>query len=145
MKVYCEHHALRSWIKDMEKMGRITLVLFPYDQSNKNIKEIATPSEATFDEANVPFDKTDFKFEEFSPSSHYNSICEIIGEENIRDVKHVDSAFKSKCQCMFTCDKHIISKRQNLKDLLDVMFFDPDKHKKEFITFLKRYEYDKKT
>ncbi len=88
MKVYCEHHALRSWMRDLEKMGRVTLVLFPYDQNNRHIKEIATPSDATFDEVNVPFDELDFNLVEFSPSPHYSSICKIIGEENIRDVKH---------------------------------------------------------
>jgi len=144
MKVYYEHHALRSWMRDLEKMGRITLVLFPYDQNNRHIKEIATPLDATWDKVNVPPDELDFNWEEFSPSSHYSIICKIIGEKNIKDVKHVDSAFKSKCLCMFTCDKHILLKSKKLKELSNITFLDPDKNKEEFITFLNRYDCEKK-
>jgi len=140
MKVYCEHHALRHWLRDLEKRGRINLVLFPYDQRNKRIKEIATPSEATWDELNITWDEADFSWDEFSPSPQYSNICSIIGEENIRDVKHVDSAFKSKCQCMLTCDNDILSHSQELEELLNIMFFHPDNHKKEFIACLNRYE-----
>ena len=140
VKVYCEHHALRQWLRDLEKMGRITLVLFPYDQRNRRIKGIATPSEATWDEVNITWDETDFSWDEFSPSSLYSNICNIIGEENIRDVKHVDSAFKSKCQCMLTCDNHILSHSQELDKLLGIMFLNPDSQKKEFIASLKRFE-----
>ena len=140
MKVYCEHHALRQWLRDLDKRGRIDLVLFPYDQRNRRIKGIATPSEATWDEANITWDETDFSWDEFSPSSQYSNICNIIGEENIRDAKHVDSAFKSKCQSLLTCDNHILSHSQELEALLNIMFFHPDNHEKEFIAFLNRYE-----
>jgi predicted nucleic acid-binding protein len=140
MKVYCEHHALRQWLKDLQKESRIILVLFPYDQRAKRIKEVATPSEATWEELNIPWNKLDFSWEEFSPSSRYSEICNIIGEANIRDAKHVDSAFKSKCQCIFTCDRDILSHSQELEKLLNIKFFHPDNHKEEFMAFLKRYE-----
>ncbi|RLB03798.1 MAG: hypothetical protein DRG50_09810 [Deltaproteobacteria bacterium] len=140
MKVYCEHHALRQWLKDLQKESRIILVLFPYDQRAKPIKEVATPSEATWEELKIPLNKLDFSWEEFSPSSRYSEICNIIGEENTKDSKHVDSAFKSGCQCMLTCDSHILSHSQELEKLLKIKFFHPDKHKEKFMAFLKRYE-----
>jgi hypothetical protein len=140
MKTYCEHHAVRQWLRDLQEQGRINLVLFPYDQKTRRIKEVATPSEATWEELNVTWGELNFSWDEFSPSPHYNAILNIIGENNIRDAKHVDSAYKSKCQCMFTCDNDILSHSQELENLLGIMFFHPDKHKEEFMTFLKRYE-----
>ena len=140
MKIYCEHNSTRNWLRALEKMGRIALVIFPYDQNNKHIKGIATPSEATWEELNIKYNETNFSWNDFSPSSHYNNICNTIGEENLRDVKHVDSAFKSKCQCMFTCDNHILSHSQELEVLLNIKFFHPDKQEKEFIDCLNLYE-----
>jgi|GEM_PF-1683398 len=142
MKVYCEHHAFRPWLRDLQKRGKINLVLFPYDQRTRRIKEVATPSEATWEELNITWNEADFSWEEFSPSSHYSDICNIIGEENIRDVKHVDSAFKSGCQCMFTCDRDILSHSEELEELLNIKFFDPDKQREEFIEFLKSCKQD---
>jgi len=145
MKVYCEHHAVRQWQRDLHKKGRITLVLFPYDQRTRRIKEVATPSVAIWKELNITWDEADFSWDEFSPSPHYSDICNIIGEENIRDVKHVDSAFKSKCQCMLTCDNDILSHSQELEELLNIVFFHPDNHREEFIAFLKRFEQKENT
>lgn len=99
---------------------------------------MATPSDATWEELNLTWNEADFSWEEFSPSSNYSDICNIIGEENIRDVKHVDSAYKSGCQCMLTCDNDILSHSQKLENLLNIKFFHPDNHKEEFMAFLKR-------
>lgn len=140
MKVYCEHHAVRQWLRDLQQKDRVTLVLFPYDQRNRRIKEIATPSEATWEELNITWNEADFSWDEFSPSSYYSDICNIIGEENIRDLKHVDSAVKSKCQCMFTCDKHILSHSRKLAKLLGIKCFHPDNHREKFMVYLKHYE-----
>ncbi len=144
MKVYCEHHAARQWLRDLQKKGRITLVLFPYDQRTRRIKEVATPSEATWEELNITWGEADFSWDEFKPSPHYADICNIIGEENIRDVKHVDSAFKSKCQCMLSCDNDILSHSHELEELLNIVFFHLDNDREEFIAFLKRFEQKKK-
>ena len=140
VKVYCEHHAVRQCLRDLQKKGRITLVLFPYDRRTRRIKEVATPSGATWEELNITWDEADFSWDECSPSPRYDDICNIIGEENIRDVKHVDSAFKSKCQSMLTCDNDILSHSQELEELLNIKFFHPDNHREEFMAHLKRYE-----
>ena len=76
---------------------------------------MATPSEATWEEANITWDETSFRWDDFSPSPYYSDICAIIGEENTRDAKHVDSAFKSECHCMLTCDNDILSHTQALE------------------------------
>lgn len=140
MKVYCEHHAVRQWLRDLQQKGRVTLFLFPYDQRNRRIKKMANPSEATWEELNITWNEADFSWDEFSPSPYYIDICNIIGEENIRDVKHVDSAFKSGCQCMFTCDKDILSHSDDLEKLLGIKFFHPDKDREKFMAYLKDYE-----
>ncbi len=131
MKVYYEHHAVRKWLRDLQEQGYITLVLFPYDQRNRRIKEVATPSEA-----NITWDEANFSWNDFSPSPHYSDICDIIGKENIRDAKHVDSAFKSQWHCMLTCDDHILSHTQELGKLLSINFFHPDKGRDDFMIYL---------
>ncbi len=139
MKVYCEHHAVREWLRDLQEQGYITLVLFPYDQRNRRIKEVATPSEATWEESDITWDEANFPWDDFSPSSHYSDICDIIGKENIKDAKHVDSAFKSQCHCMLTCDDHILSHTQELGKLLSINFFNPDKDRDDFMIYLKTF------
>lgn len=89
---------------------------------------------------NIPWNRLNFSWDEFVPSSRYYDICNIIGEENIRDSKHVDSAFKSGCKCMFTCDSDIHSHSEELGKLLNIKFFHTDNNKEEFMAFLKRYE-----
>jgi len=140
MKVYCEHHAVLPGLRELHRKGRIMLLLFPYDQRNRRIKKVATPSETTFDEANILWSEADYTDNEFSSSKHFCKIRDLVGEENMRDVKHVDSAFKSGAHCMMTCDSDILSRSQELEAILGIKFFCPDKHWPEFMLFLEFYE-----
>jgi hypothetical protein len=141
MKVYCEHHAVRQGLRELQAAGRIKLPLFPYDQRNKRIKGVATPSETTWNEANIRWDEGYFTWDDFNASEYFQQICDLVGKENMRDVKHVDSAFKSGAQCVMTCDADILSHSEDLEAILGIKFFHPDKQWHAFMLFLEGYEH----
>lgn len=116
--------------------------MFAYDQTNKQIKEVANPSDATWDEIDYSWDELDYAPKDFTPSPHYKEIQDIIGKENRKDVLHIDSAFKSGSKCMFTRDDHFLSdgKKDKLESLLNIKLFDAVKDKDKFMEFLKYYE-----
>ena len=136
-KVYCEHGALRTELYELQKIGQINLVLFPYEEKVKRIKEPGVPSEAAWSEMNFSWENSPGSWEDYKGSTKYVQIQEIIGRENKRDVKHLDSAFKSNCQAFLTRDKgDILSKKNELEEILKMKFFHPDDDWVEFCKFI---------
>lgn len=59
-------------------------------------------------------------------SQHYETILNIVGRDNRRDALHVDSAYKTECDCMVTVDSDILGKREALIKLIGLPIFSPD-------------------
>jgi hypothetical protein len=67
---------------------------------------------------------SDVKISDMTESNMFDSIAEIIGRENRFDVQHIDSAYKTRCDCFLTPDgRDIISHREELEQLLSIRFF----------------------
>jgi hypothetical protein len=142
VRVYFEDGAFPSKLRRLQSDGRIKLFKFPYDtEGTKKSHEVAKPSAAYPEDLHLPPEKIAFAPEEFDGSDKYDEIRNIIGDENRRDVLHVDSAYKSNCDCFFTPDKgDILSKKNALKDALGMHFFHHEDDWDEFMSFLERRE-----
>ncbi len=56
--MYVERNAMRPWLTDLKRQGKIVLVLFPYDGHNPGGVQIAIPSVVTCDSTWVTLDMT---------------------------------------------------------------------------------------
>jgi hypothetical protein len=150
VKVYVERNAIRAWLTDLKRQGKITLVLFPYDGDNPSGVEMATPSVVTCDSTWLTWDMT-ISVSDMQGSEKFEQIRRIIRreKENVRDVpagliggqtegdaRHLDSAYKSGCRAFFTKDRRdILDHATELEDLLGLRLFHPDEEER-FMTFL---------
>jgi hypothetical protein len=129
-RIYCEHGALTSELRELQRLGRIELVHFRYDPDSASgkIAPTATPSAAQWRDLNVSWGELKdmgTTWADFTGSQHLNKILEILGASNRRDALHVDSAFKDGCLAFVTGDKGILKHRECLEELLGLRFFDP--------------------
>ena len=137
MKVYAEHGALRHELEGFQQRGIIELVTFPYENKNRNIPGLATPSAAQFrDLGNITIGQMNFRIGDMSASERYEEILSIVGPLNRRDALHVDSAYKSGCAAMLSRDRHIVGKAARLHALLGLRVFHPDVDWEGFVQFV---------
>lgn len=122
--VYCDTGGYR---KELKKYGKnITLVMFEYENTNKNISNDCLPaSNLTYDDLeNSPATVGDLTFDSFDSSDKIKQIEQIVGKENQKDVFHLDSAFKSNCDIFLTSDNDdIYSNKEDLEKLLSFKIF----------------------
>jgi hypothetical protein len=57
-KAYVERNAMRPWLTELRRQGKVVLVLFPYDGHNPGGVQLATPSVVTCDSTWVTCDMT---------------------------------------------------------------------------------------
>jgi hypothetical protein len=140
MRVYCEHGALTSKLRALKRAGRVELIHFPYDKGahSRHINGTAVPSAAQYRDINLTYGEVHYG--DFSASEKLRSIRTTIGPENRRDALHIDSAYKSQCDCFVTRDRGIVSKRTELEALVGLRFFDPDDDWQAFVEFLELSE-----
>ncbi|MFQ5729709.1 MAG: hypothetical protein ACE5GN_05050 [Waddliaceae bacterium] len=136
VNVYCEHGAFRKELKSLVDNGQINLIMFPYENKNKKIKDMSLPSEAEWsDLKNVTWDSAPRPWDDYGGSEKYHAIQHLLGKQHEKDVKHIDAAYKSKCQCFLTRDKgDILSKKYELENLLGIKIYHPDD---DWVLFLK--------
>lgn len=136
LKVYCERGAYRQDLSVLERSGQIEIVHYPYEGQNKKIRTRATPSVVTMDSTYVTFDDTT-PIGEMSASDKFPEILSIIGAANEFDARHLDSAYKSGCDCFLTPDKKdISSKSENLEKLLTLRVFHATHNWQEFVAYV---------
>jgi len=142
LKVYCEHGAIKKPdIYELQKKGEINLVLFPYENTVKKIKDLGSPSNVSWiDMKNISWITAPENWEDYTGSPKFSEIQKIIGKDpkQRRDILHLDSAFKNKCHAFFTRDiDDIRSKKGLLEDALEIKIFNPDHDWQEFCELLK--------
>jgi hypothetical protein len=150
MKVYVERNAMRPWLTELGRKGKVALMLFPYDGHNPSGVEIATPSVVTADSTWVTWDMTipcsdmegSAKFEQIrqiirrAKENLRNVPAGLIGEQTEGDARHLDSAYKSGCRAFFTKDRRdMLSHAAELEELLGLRLFHPDEEER-FMAFL---------
>jgi hypothetical protein len=128
MLVYCEHGAMTSALRSLQRAGKIRLVHFPYDPNSRprSISPTAKPSDAQYRDLNLRYDELTGTYDDFGGSSMLHEIQRIIGAKNRRDALHVDSAHKSSCRAFVTRDRDILDHRRQLEGLLGIRFLNPD-------------------
>jgi hypothetical protein len=139
-KVYCENNAITDELKNLQRSGVIELIHYPYDDPSSRTRHIsrsAVPSAKRWCDANMKWNEAvDVKWSDSKGSEKYEEILSLIGKNNRRDALHVDSAFKSKCACLVTCDKDILAHRDRLAEMLGIRFFDPARDRGPMLVFL---------
>ena len=138
MKVYCDNGGYRKELKDLERQGRVVLLMFPYENINRKIGDIGQPSEATWKNLeNFTWETLPGTFGDYEGSEKVFAIEKVIGRHNRVDVLHLDSAFKSDCSCFLTRDKDdILSHGKLLTELLGMRFFHSDEEWNDFLIYL---------
>src|SRR2546426_10606725 len=84
-KIYVERNALRLWIWDLKRQGKIQLVLFPYDGRNPAGVQLATPSVVTCDSTWVTWDMT-IPISDMVGSDKFEQIRQILRLENEKKI-----------------------------------------------------------
>ena len=133
--IYCDAGGFLPILKGIET---IELIYFPYDKGiNKKINKIARPTKITWDDLKMSWNHADFTWDDCEKSDKYNFILEIIGKNNVKDAKHLDSAYKSQCGYFLTSDnRHIISNKEQLEELLNFKILNPHKQVEELENYL---------
>jgi len=136
-KVYCEHNAFREELWQLQKEGIIEIINFPYEQKINKKHHRARPSKALWKDLNVPWNEMNWLWKEMDGSEKLEMIRKILGPRTRRDTLHIDSAYKEGCIAFLSRDRqHIISKAQELENLLGIRFFHPDDNWDDFLAFL---------
>jgi hypothetical protein len=110
-------------IKKLKHDPLIKLISFPFENINRKTNDSFKPSELTCDNDLVTSDK-EILISDTLRSDKFEEIQLIIGENNYNDVRHVDTAYKEKCQIFISPDKKdIITKGDQLYKLTGIKFF----------------------
>ena len=124
LRVYCDTGAYRPELRAYEGAGLLTIFQFKYENKNRHIRHGAVPSRPTWKEMNYTWDEMR-KTQEFHSltwdslghqSPKFAELAAIVGSQNIRDAKHLDSAYATGCTVFLTSDKaDIWSKREQIR------------------------------
>lgn len=138
MRVYSDTGGFRKELINLECEGKISLIMFPYENINRKISDSGLPSRATFNDLdNFTWGTLPGTFGDYEGSEKFTEIENVVGRHNRVDALHLDSAFKSKCKCFLTRDKDdILSKSESLSKLLAIKIFHCDDDWNEFVQFV---------
>jgi hypothetical protein len=136
-KVYCERGAYMPALRDLVASGLIELVHFPYEGHNRKVRGQATPSKVTCDTTYVTADSA-IPIGEMVESDKFPQIMAVLGSAEEFDARHLDSAYKSRCDCFLTPDKKdIVRNASKLEPLLGLKIFCPSDQWSEFEAFVR--------
>jgi hypothetical protein len=129
IKVYCDTSAYQPWLEEFSRRGDILLSGFPYENTNKRVKDKSIPSDPTWDQLYIRWCDAHYTWDDTNASEKFPDIITIIkksGQIINTDAQHLDSAYKTGCHIFLTKDKtDILSRRQELEDLLGFKIFHP--------------------
>jgi hypothetical protein len=139
LRVYCERGAYRKELAALQRASRIELVHFPYEGKNKKVQPGATPSLVTADGTYLTADSST-RIGDLDGSAKLSRIREILGSSNEYDARHLDSAFKSSCDCFLTPDKADIARNaEALEHLLGLRIFHNTDDWEAFLEFVTQH------
>ena len=124
IKVYCEDGALTKEIKGLRDSEVIELVVFPFEVKSRKIERADNPSMLTVDNTFITCDDTRIKIENTDESEIFDKVAVIVGKNHFNDIRHIDTAYKERCQIFISPDKtDIVSKADDLERLTHIKFF----------------------
>ncbi|MDP3957954.1 MAG: hypothetical protein Q8Q36_00640 [bacterium] len=120
-KVYCDTGGFARGLRSLEENDEIELLYYPYENKNKKIEKRALPSATTWNDMTRPWDEEVNSWEEYIGSEKFPELEKILSLNNRKDILHLDSAYKSRCQFFISSDKgDIYQKRNELFRLLNI-------------------------
>jgi hypothetical protein len=123
--VYCDSGGYRKELRDLENSGLLQLFTYAYENSTRKIRARAPGSNPSWDEGDSVWDDDTGPWDDYATvSDHWPLIVNLIGASNLRDAKHLDSAYLAGCDAFLTSDQDdIASKAQQIFELLHVKVF----------------------
>ena len=127
--VYCEKNAWGQ-IRRLWREGRIDLVHFPYDAEDRRWHDkrgipLARPSLVTLDSEVRVTDP--IRISDAEGSDLHPRIARVLGKHpRDFDVRHFDSAYKSRAHVFVTCDTDLLDHADELYQLSGVHVVGPD-------------------
>lgn len=123
IKIYCEDGSMTKPIKNLKKDSDIELISFPFENINKRTTDSKRPSEITCDSTFATLD-SDIRSSDTVASEIFGDIEKIVGKGNYNDIRHIDTAYKEKCQIFVSPDKKdIVNNGKKLFELTEIKFF----------------------
>ena len=126
-------------LRNLQNEGRIQLLHFPYDPDSRSkyLTLSEKRSRARWSDMNTSWEELrDTSWSDHSESEQFESIEFIIGKSHRRDILHVDTAYKEGCRAFITSDNDILSKKDELEQILGIKFFHPLKDQEKLMNYL---------
>ena len=140
LKVYCDAGGYRPELKEFERAGLVSLCNYPYENRNRKVSTRVPSSKPTWEEGDSTWETdgggtwNDYE----DQSSKWPEILSLIGSSNLRDAKHLDSAFKGGCQAFLTSDlRDLGSKSTEIHALLGIQVFHAQRGWNSFVLLVK--------
>jgi len=126
MSVYCDSGGYRRELGEMESLGQLKVYQYRYDANgNRKIKSRPPSSNPTWSEGDSTWDQVGGTWEDFEKQSEkWPKILRLLGASNVKDAKHLDSAYMAGCAALITSDKDDLCRNAvAIKELLNVSVF----------------------
>ena len=147
--VYCDTGAYVKGLHDLEQSGRISVHQFKYENPTRRIQKGAMPSDLRYDDF-IHYTYDDLKNTEVlkditydqlgGVNSKFAEILKIVGAQNRKDAKHLDSAQMTGCEVFLTSDKgDIWSKRERLSSSLGLRIFHVPSEWNDFFVYVQNH------
>lgn len=115
-------------LRDLVSRRLIQITTYAYENSTKKIKQRAPGSNPTWDEGDSTWGSESGTWIDYEPSEKWAQILALVGHNNLRDAKHLDSAFRSRCHAFLTSDQDdIVSRASEIYALLGLRVFNNTK------------------
>lgn len=124
IKTYCDNAISPKWLIRLSKKGLVELCYVPYENRTKRLRQVE-PSLVEYNQAGFTYNEPNVTYDSF-PSNKLELIQKIVGKDKDFDIRHLDAAYKNKCECFITSDKGDLianGKREMLEDLLSIKIF----------------------
>lgn len=125
IKIYCDNGADINVLKK-KYPNNIIYFQYPYDSNSrpkKLKKDLAIPSALTWATANTTWEESTFTWDDCQGSEIYTCIEKLVGKSNFKDILHLDSAYKTKCDIFLTSDKTDIANKNELEKICKYKIF----------------------
>jgi len=137
LKVYCDTGGYIPELRELRDRGLVELCTYVYENKNRRIPGRAPASNPTWDQGDSIWDQSDGVWEDYKGSEIWPDILQLVGSNNVTDAKHIDSAYKGRCQAFITSDKgDISSKSAAIFVLTGVRVFHAHHNWPDFLAFI---------
>ncbi len=137
-RVYCDTGGYRRELQAMEAGGQIELVTYGYENRNRKIPRRAPSSNPTWDEGDSIWDDETGTWNDYkAQSDRWPALVCLIGPQNLRDAKHLESAYRADCDAFLTSDyDDIVARAEEIYITIGVRVFHSTKQWDAFVKYI---------